>query len=78
MRLGGRNGGEPLYFTNPSGDLALDVVLNEGASTDCCSEVPPPIDCDGYARSLEKCRCFFEVGFFDNEPCLGGIWVVTI
>ena len=53
-----------------SNDLALDVVLNEGASTDCCSEVPPPVDCDGY--------CFFEVGFFDNEPCLGGIWVVPI
>ena len=57
----------------------LLVISNSKVmSTDSCSQVPLPFCSIGNTCPFKRSFCFFNGSFFNNEPGLGGVRVVTI
>ena len=51
---------------------------DEVMSADGCSQMPLPLCSDGDTCPFKRSCCFCKRFFFNNEPCLGGVGMVSI
>ena len=74
MWLSDGDGAQAIHFVCSCRKLLLDISLNEVMSTDGCSQMPLPLCSDGNTCPFKH---LFK-GFFNNDPSLGGVRVVSI